>query len=60
MTQDGFNKLKSELEHLKNSERPSVIKAIAEAREHAIFQKMLSTTPQEKKTKFYRRKNFRT
>ena len=34
MTQDGFNKLKSELEHLKNSERPSVIKAIAEAREH--------------------------
>ncbi len=34
MTQDGLNKLKSELEHLKNSERPNVIKAIAEAREH--------------------------
>ena len=34
MTQDGLNKLKSELEHLKNNERPSVIKAIAEAREH--------------------------
>ena len=30
----GLTKLKSELEHLKNSERPSVIKAIAEAREH--------------------------
>ena len=34
MTQDGLNKLKSELEHLKNNERPNVIKAIAEAREH--------------------------
>ena len=34
MTADGFAKLKSELETLKNSERPNVIKAIAEAREH--------------------------
>ena len=34
MTKNGLNKLKSELEHLKNNERPEVIKAIAEAREH--------------------------
>ena len=34
MTADGLSKLKSELENLKNSERPSIIKAIAEAREH--------------------------
>ncbi len=34
MTADGLAKLKSELENLKNSERPNVIKAIAEAREH--------------------------
>ena len=34
MTADGLAKLKSELESLKNSERPNIIKAIAEAREH--------------------------
>ena len=34
MTADGLVKLKSELENLKNSERPNIIKAIAEAREH--------------------------
>ena len=34
MTADGLAKLKSELENLKNSERPKIIKAIAEAREH--------------------------
>ena len=34
MTAEGLAKLKSELENLKNSERPSIIKAIAEAREH--------------------------
>ena len=34
MTADGLVKFKSELENLKNSERPSIIKAIAEAREH--------------------------
>ncbi len=34
MTADGLAKLKSELENLKNTERPNVIKAIAEAREH--------------------------
>ena len=34
MTADGLTKLKSELENLKNSERPNIIKAIAEAREH--------------------------
>ena len=34
MTADGLAKLKYELENLKNSERPNIIKAIAEAREH--------------------------
>ena len=34
MTADGLAKLKSELENLKNSERPNIIKAIADAREH--------------------------
>ncbi len=34
MTAEGLNKLKSELEVLKNKERPNIIKAIAEAREH--------------------------
>tara|TARA_A100001011_G_C14266859_1_gene825072 strand:+ start:1295 stop:1765 length:471 start_codon:yes stop_codon:yes gene_type:complete len=34
LTQDGFNKLDSELKALKSSERPNIIKAISEAREH--------------------------
>ena len=34
MTAEGLKKLREELENLKNSERPSVIKAIADAREH--------------------------
>ncbi len=34
MTQQGYNKLEEELRHLKNVERPTVIKAIADAREH--------------------------
>ena len=34
MTAEGLKKLREELEHLKNSERPNVIKAISEAREH--------------------------
>ena len=34
MTKDGLKKLKDELEHLKITERPDVIKAMAEAREH--------------------------
>ena len=34
MTADGFKKLKSELEQLKNTDRPKVIRDIAEAREH--------------------------
>jgi transcription elongation factor GreA len=34
MTKDGLKKLKDELEHLKITERPDIIKAIAEAREH--------------------------
>lgn len=34
MTQRGFDRLQDELSHLKNHERPSVIKAISDAREH--------------------------
>ena len=34
MTAEGLKKLREELESLKNSERPNVIKAIADAREH--------------------------
>ena len=34
MTKDGLKKLRDELEHLKITERPDVIKAISEAREH--------------------------
>ena len=34
MTKDGLDNLKSELDTLKNIERPNIIKAISEAREH--------------------------
>jgi transcription elongation factor GreA len=34
MTRAGYDKLKSELDRLKQVERPGIIKAIAEAREH--------------------------
>jgi transcription elongation factor GreA len=34
MTAEGFSRLEEELKHLKSVERPAVIRAIAEAREH--------------------------
>ena len=34
MTQAGFSALEKELKHLKSEERPAIIRAIAEAREH--------------------------
>src|SRR5271156_5908253 len=34
MTADGYNRLREELKQLKSVERPAIIKAIAEAREH--------------------------
>jgi transcription elongation factor GreA len=34
MTAEGFNRLEEELKHLRSIERPAVIRAIAEAREH--------------------------
>ena len=34
MTMDGFLRLEAELKHLKSIERPAVIRAIAEARDH--------------------------
>ena len=33
LSQEGYDKLKAELQHLKSVERPSVISQIAEARE---------------------------
>ena len=33
ITQDGFERLKKEIEHLKNIERPAIIQAVATARE---------------------------
>jgi transcription elongation factor GreA len=34
MTADGYARLEAELKHLKSNERPAVIRAIAEARDH--------------------------
>jgi transcription elongation factor GreA len=34
MTSDGFKRLEEEIKHLKSTERPSIIEAIAEARSH--------------------------
>jgi transcription elongation factor GreA len=34
MTADGYNRLEEELRHLKSVERPAVIRAISEARDH--------------------------
>ena len=34
MTADGFNRLREELKRLKSVDRPAIIRAIAEAREH--------------------------
>jgi transcription elongation factor GreA len=34
MTADGYARLEAELKHLKSAERPAVIRAIAEARDH--------------------------
>ena len=34
MTTDGYNRLREELKQLKTTERPAIIRAIAEAREH--------------------------
>ena len=42
-TEIGLNKLKKEMTDLKSIERPAIIKAIAEARSHGIYQRMLST-----------------
>ena len=39
MTSDGLKKLREELENLKNSERPNVIKAIADTRDHEVIEK---------------------
>ena len=48
MTKDGLEKLKSELENLKNIERPNIIKAISEAREHGDLSENVNITCPEK------------
>ena len=47
MTKVGLEKLKSELDNLKNVERPNITKAISEAREHGCL-KMQSIMQREK------------
>ena len=52
MTAEGLKMLKEELENLKNSERPNIIKAIAEAREHGDLSKMLNIILQRERQSF--------
>ena len=47
-TQEGLDKLKAELEHLKYVERPNITKDIAEARDKEIYQKMQNMMQQER------------
>ena len=45
MTPGGLDKLQAELKQLKSVDRPDVIRAIAEAREHGDLSENASTTP---------------
>lgn len=47
MTQEGYDKIKHELDQLKSTGRQEVAKAIAEAREKVIYLKMLSIMQQK-------------
>ena len=47
ITISGLEKLKKELEDLKNIQRHKVVAAIAEARSHGDLKEMLSTTQQK-------------
>ena len=40
ITIEGFEKLKKELEELKNTKRPKIVEAIAEARAHGDLKEM--------------------
>jgi len=40
LTEEGLKKLQDELAHLKNVERPSISRQIAEARDKGDYQKM--------------------
>ena len=53
MTKDGLEKLKSELDNLKNIERPNIIKAISEAREHGDLSENAEYHAAERETKLY-------
>ncbi len=46
MTLLGYERLEEELRHLKSTERPAVIKAIAEAREHGDLSENASRAPE--------------
>ena len=48
MTEDGQKKLIEELKYLKTVERPTIVKAIADARSMETFLKMLNIMQQEK------------
>ena len=37
LTKPGYDKMNAELKHLKSVERPAIIRAISEAREHGSF-----------------------
>ena len=45
ITKKGLQDLKSELEKLKNIERPKIVAAIAEARSHGDLKENVSITP---------------
>ena len=47
ITVSGLNNLKSELENLKNVQRPKIVEAIAEARSHGDLKEMQSIMPKE-------------
>ena len=53
MTKDGLEKLKSELDNLKNIERPNIIKAISEAREHGDSIRKCRISCSTRETKLY-------
>ncbi len=51
MTRAGFDALDTELKNLKSVERPAVIRAIAEAREHGDLSENANTTPRAKNSR---------
>ena len=56
MSQEGYDKLRAQIKHLEEVERPEVIRQIAEAREKAISQKMQSMMLQRKHRENWKRR----